>query len=78
MSATWRCLLGREQKRACLADGGHCYEGDCPHGAYIPKGETVRHWRARMDKELNERRERERNEGQTAKEWGHEEGEDDD
>ena len=48
---TRRCLLGREQVRACKADGGHCYVSDCPHGFYVPKGETTRHWRRRMSRE---------------------------
>ena len=55
IATTWRCLLGREQVRACKADGGYCYVSDCPHGWYVPKGETTRHWRRRVNREWLER-----------------------
>ncbi len=48
---SWRCLLGPEQKKVCAADGGFCYTGVCPHGEYIPKGESTRQWRARIRRE---------------------------
>lgn len=56
-AVTWRCLLGRAQVRACKADGGYFYRGDCPHGAWVPKGETTAHWEARVSREWMERRE---------------------
>lgn len=54
-ATTWRCLLGREQVRACKADRGHCYVSDCPLGWYVPKGETTRHWQRRVCREWLER-----------------------
>lgn len=56
VETTWRCQLGREQVRACKADDGYCYVGEYPHGAWVPRGETTRHWSQRVMREWLERR----------------------
>ena len=56
VATTWRCRLGREQVRACKSDRGYCWTSACPHGAWVPKGETTRHWVARVNREWLERR----------------------
>ncbi|MFA5387398.1 MAG: hypothetical protein WC322_03290 [Candidatus Paceibacterota bacterium] len=46
---SWRCRLGRKQLRDCKSDGGYCYVGECPHGAWVPVGESTRDWTRRVD-----------------------------
>jgi len=55
VDTTWRCRLGREQVRTCTDDKWDCCTGICPHGAWVPKGETTRHWVARVNREWLER-----------------------
>ena len=70
---SWRCLGGRAQMKTCRADGGHCFVSDCPHGAWIPRGETTAHWRKRVDREWIEaqrKRDLDRNTGRAlASKW---------